>query len=282
MLPTKLRIGRTIILMAGALGVVAASCRPASAYIEIPALTLGALCGKSTDICVLKVEKVSAEKGVILFSVVEDLKGKSGVPASKHVIGPKVPGSDVIFDWAAEGKTAVLFAAIARDKEGRGSVVQGYGYAYIDNYWYSLAYDTKGECWSALKGDPTLLTWYCGTPDKLREAVANIVGGKEVVVPCMVGGNKEDLAKRRAKVHRVRASLKLKDFDAKRDFVGWGAGGEELPPGPSARRQRPRVHPPGQPEAPAGDILLACQEVAFRLPGGTPLPAVSRRYPVLI
>ena len=73
-----------------------------------------------------------------------------------------------------------------------------------------------------------MLTRYCGAPDKLRDAVADIVGGKEVVVPCMVGGNMEDLARRRAKVHRVRASLKLKDFDARRDFVGWGA--DENPP----------------------------------------------------
>jgi hypothetical protein len=37
-----------------------------------------------------------------------------------------------------------------------------------------------------------------------------------------VDGNKDDLALRRAKVQRVKASLKLQDYNPKRDFVGWG------------------------------------------------------------
>jgi hypothetical protein len=38
----------------------------------------------------------------------------------------------------------------------------------------------------------------------------------------MVDGDKEDLHNRRAKIQRVKASLKIQDYNPKRDFVGWG------------------------------------------------------------
>src|SRR5260370_9846714 len=49
-----------------------------------------------------------------------------------------------------------------------------------------------------------------------------MLAGQEVIVPCMVDGNKEDLHNRRAKMQRVKASLKIQDYSPKRDFVGWG------------------------------------------------------------
>jgi hypothetical protein len=42
----------------------------------------------------------------------------------------------------------------------------------------------------------------------------------------MVDGDKEALHKKTAKVQRLRASLKLQDYNPKRDFVGWG--GEDI------------------------------------------------------
>jgi hypothetical protein len=38
----------------------------------------------------------------------------------------------------------------------------------------------------------------------------------------MVDGNKDDLHLRRARIQRLKASLKIQDYDPKRDFVGWG------------------------------------------------------------
>src|SRR5262249_34231917 len=38
----------------------------------------------------------------------------------------------------------------------------------------------------------------------------------------MVDGNKDDLHNRRAKIQRLKASLKIQDYNPKRDFVGWG------------------------------------------------------------
>jgi hypothetical protein len=72
-------------------------------------------------------------------------------------------------------------------------------------------------------GEPFLLrTFAAGSPEKLMAAVKEIMAGKEVVVPCMVDGNKDDLHLRKAKIQRLKASLKLGDYNQKRDFVGWG------------------------------------------------------------
>ena len=87
----------------------------AAAYINVPAPTLGALCQQSTHIYVLKVEKFSVEKGVLLFKPVAQLKatGKlSDATLAKQVIpakvnGDKVNGAKAILDWAADGKTEI-------------------------------------------------------------------------------------------------------------------------------------------------------------------------------
>ena len=52
-----------------------------------------------------------------------------------------------------------------------------------------------------------------------------MLAGKEVVVPCMVDGDKNALQLRTAKIQRLKASLKIMDYDQKRDFAGWGGDG---------------------------------------------------------
>src|SRR5262249_43589242 len=98
-------------VVAALVGVLLACPRPAEAYIDILPPTLGDLCRQATDIHVLKVDKVSVERGVILFKPVKQLKaGDESLPTdafAKLVIGSDVPGAKVILDWAAEGKTAV-------------------------------------------------------------------------------------------------------------------------------------------------------------------------------
>src|SRR6266508_1623409 len=46
----------------------------------------------------------------------------------------------------------------------------------------------------------------------------------EVVVPCLADGPREQLLLAKGKLQRLKASLKRIDYDAKRDFVGFGAG----------------------------------------------------------
>lgn len=184
--------------------------RPAAAYVEIP-YTLGRVIAESTGIFTMRVEKVDKEKNLILFRKVADLKGKSTVEVVKHNIGrggfhPRE--WQFIMDWAEVGKTAVFF------NNGGASET------CIANYWYQ-AYP-NGEWWGMSHAEPYMLRSYAGSPEKLAAIVTAMLAGQEVVVPCMVDGDKNALQLRTAKVQRMKASLKLQDYNVQRDFVGWG------------------------------------------------------------
>src|SRR5262245_26839934 len=98
---------------------------PTHAYVDW-APTLGKLMKDASNIVVVKVEKVSQEKRVIIYGKVADLKGKSGAAEIKHHIAaglhPREPAT--IMDWAEPGQTAILF-------QNGGSVV-----VCIGRYWY--------------------------------------------------------------------------------------------------------------------------------------------------
>jgi hypothetical protein len=176
----------------------------AAAYVGILPPTLGELCRQATHISVLRVEKVNAEKGVILFKSVEQLKATGKLPlpdAAKQVIGPNVSGAKVILDGAAEGKTAILFA--------KSFELKAVAHVYIDGYWYLVGRSLNADCWHAAQGEPTMLMRYCGAADKLGEALPKLLRGEEIVVPAMVSDNLRDLEQRRARVQDVRASLRL-------------------------------------------------------------------------
>ncbi|MBY0460216.1 MAG: VCBS repeat-containing protein, partial [Gemmataceae bacterium] len=110
------------------------------------------------------------------------------------------------------GKTAVFF------HNGGASET------YIGVTWYQ-AYP-QGDWWGMSHGEPFLLRSYAGKVDKLAGFVSEILDNKEVIVPCMVDGDKEALHKKTARIQRMKASLKLLDYNPKRDFVGWG--GEDI------------------------------------------------------
>ena len=184
--------------------------RSALAYIEI-AYTLGRVVQEATSISVLRIEKVDKEKNLILFRKVQDLKGTLPGETTKHNIGRAGFHErewKAIMEWAEPGKTAVFF------NNGGASET------CIGNYWYQ-AY-AGGEWWNMSHGEPYLLRSYAGTPDKLIGIVQSMLAGQEVVVPCMVDGDKMTLQLRTAKIQRMKASLKLQDYNPQRDFAGWG------------------------------------------------------------
>jgi hypothetical protein len=182
----------------------------AFAYVEAPH-SLGLVVQLSTNVMVLRVEKVDKEKNLIIYRKVRDLKGQHPTDVIKHQIGKNGFNPrewQYAMEWAEPGKTAVMF------HNGGASET------CIGTYWYQCY--AGGEWWNMSHGEPFLLRSYAGNVEKLAAAVTDIVAGKEVVVPCMVDGNKDDLHLRRARVQRLRASLKLADYNPKRDFVGWG------------------------------------------------------------
>src|SRR5438128_4205729 len=179
---------------------------PAQAYVEAPH-SLGLVCSLSTNIMVLRVEKVDKQNNLIIYRKVRDIKGKHPTDVIKHNIGrggfhPRE--WQYPMEWAEVGKTAVFF------HNGGASET------CIGNYWYQ-AY-AGGEWWGMSHGEPFLLRSYAGgSPEKLAAACREIMAGKEVVVPCMVDGPKDDLHLRKARIQRLKASLKLGNYDQKRD-----------------------------------------------------------------
>lgn len=196
--------------------VVLANVRPAGAYVE-GNYTLGRIAAESTHVVVMEVAKVNKEKGLVIYKKVEDLKGKHPVEEIKHNIGQKGfhPREwQNVMAWAEVGKRAVFF------HNGGASET------CIGNYWYQCY--PEGEWWGMTHAEPYLLRAYCGDAGKLATSVAAILKGEDVVVPCMMDGSKENLQLRKAKIHRLKASLKRIEYDAKRDFVALGGDGDEI------------------------------------------------------
>lgn len=198
-----------------AIGVaLALTPRPAAAYVEAP-MSLGAVIAQSTNVCVMTVTKVDKQQNLIIYQKVSDIKGKHPQTVIKHNIGRgglRAGEWEQIMRWAEVGKQAIFF------HNGGASET------FIGVTWYQ-AYP-QGEWWGMSHGEPFLLRSYSGKVDKLPGFVAEILANKEVIVPCMVDGDKEALHKKTAKVQRLKASLKIQDYNPKRDFVGWG--GEDI------------------------------------------------------
>jgi len=183
--------------------------RPAFGYVEA-AYPLGRILQESTNVLVVRVESVDKEKGLIVYRKVRDLKGAHKGDTIKHDIGKRGfhPREwQNVMAWAEAGKTAVFF------HNG------GAGETCIDNYWYQVY---AGEWWAMSHAEPFLLRSYAGKPQKLIDFVTAMLAGQEVVVPCMVDGDKEALHLRKARLQRMRAGPKLQDYNPARDFAGWG------------------------------------------------------------
>jgi hypothetical protein len=201
---------RACILAGAAAIVLSFAGRPAWGYIEV-AYTIGKMMAESTNIVVVQVEAVDKEKNTIVYRKVRDLKGVHNGEQLKHNIakGGFHPREwQTIMAWAEVGKTAVFF-----HNGGAGEMC-------IDNYWYQVY---AGDWWSMSHGEPYLLRTYAGKPEKLIPLVTAMLAGQEVIVPCMVDGDKNALQLRAAKVMRIRAGTKILDYDRRTLFAGWGA-----------------------------------------------------------
>src|SRR5258708_22966250 len=196
--------------MGGALWLGLIWLRVSGAYVEVP-YSLGRIIQEATQIVVLRVEKVDTTKNLILYRKVQDLKGPAAPDVVKHNIGQ---GGFHPREWqtimaAAEPGTIAVFFNNGGASE-----------TCLPNYWYQ-AY-AGGEWWNMSHAEPYFLRSFAGRPEKLATAVGAILAGQEVVVPCMVDGDKNSLQLRTGKIQRMKASLKIQDYNIKRDFAGWG------------------------------------------------------------
>ncbi len=211
--PAALKLTATVALIAAVVAILLTP-RTAPAYVEAP-MTLGSVIQQSTNVVLMTVIKVDKQQNLIIYQKVQDIKGKHPQDTIKHNIGRGGlrPGEwEEIMKWAEVGKQAVFF------HNGGASET------FIGVTWYQ-AYP-QGDWWGMSHGEPFLLRSYAGKVDKLPGVVTEMIAGKEVIVPCMVDGDKEALHKKTAKIQRLKSSMKLQDYNPKRDFVGWG--GEDI------------------------------------------------------
>src|SRR5262245_40346209 len=206
-------------LLAGAVLITAILfvCRlqpPAHGYVEAPH-SLGQVINLSSNIVLMRVTNIDRTRNAIIFTKVRDLKGVHKHQEIRHSIGTagfEPREWQTVMKWAEVGKEAIFFH--------NGSQSE----TCIGNYWYQT-YGNANDAnawWGMSHAEPFLCRSFSGRIDKLAAAVTDLLAGKEVVVPCMIDGNKEDLKAGRAKIQRLKASLKLNDYNQKRDFVGWG------------------------------------------------------------
>jgi len=189
--------------------IVALACGSARAYVEAP-FSLGKVVAQSRFIVLVRVTQVDTEKNLVIYRKIRDIKG-SHEGEIKHNIGKRgfhAREWQTIMAWARPGKTALFFHT--------GSA----GEMCIEKYWYQC--HGRGW-WSMTHAEPYLLRSFAGRPEKLAGIVTRMLAGQEAVAPCMVDGDKMALQLRKAKIQRLRVSLRLQDYNPKRDFVGWGA-----------------------------------------------------------
>jgi hypothetical protein len=189
------------------------------AYVEAPH-SLGQVVTLSSNIVLMRVAAVDRTKNAIIYTKVRDVKGVHKQPEIRHNIGKagfEPREWQTIMNWAEVGKEALFFHNGGQSETCTGMYwYQCYGNANDPNSW-----------WGMTHGEPFLLRTFAGKISKLVSACTDVIAGKEVIVPCMVDGNKDDLKSGKARIQRCRASLKL-DYNQKRDFVGWG--GEDFRP----------------------------------------------------
>src|SRR6267378_4234901 len=102
--------------------------RPARAYVEVP-YPVGRILAESTNVVLLRVEKVDKQKNLIVYRKVRDIKGTHPGDTVKHNIaqaGFNPREWQNVMAWAAEGKQALFFH--------NGSA----GECCIDGYWYQV------------------------------------------------------------------------------------------------------------------------------------------------
>jgi hypothetical protein len=156
--------------------VMAMSGSVAVGYIHFPPLTMLKMCKVATNIRVLGVNKYDKEKGVVLYEVVETLKGDNPKGMSfKHAIRKDIDGVKPIYGWVGDKKRAVMFTI-----EGNG--IAG-GYVFIDEFCYSVDYNTGGNYWLLIRVDPEMSACFHGSAKLLQKVAKDLLDGKDVKVP---------------------------------------------------------------------------------------------------
>jgi HEAT repeat protein len=201
---------------------------------------LGGLVKDSVAIAVLEVVKVDRgtdqKPGLITFKKIADLKGKHPENELRHSLLGSADHA-ALCDWAKPGRQAVFFSLGARK-----------AVTCVGNHWnYNWDFGEREGLWSTASWVDGFRHTCVGSVAKLREAVSDILAGKEVVITATnpIGEELFDaeetpivrdwLHGKKGRVFRIKASLELADQSALEHcpggyVVGPGVGGKEVVP----------------------------------------------------
>jgi hypothetical protein len=209
-----------------AIGVV-----PAHACIRV-SYTIGRIINESAHVSLYRVTQVDQSKNFVTYSKVRDMKGKN--PEDTIVMsvgyngefnlqgkGPAFCGKDArdyrdIMELSQVGKEMVIFLSPSM---GQAEVCLG-------NYWYQAL--GGGSSWNMFHAEPMFTLAFAGRTANLAKAVDTMLAGGETVVPCFQQNEWGPLLGRTARQLRLKASLKIQDYNVQRDFVSWGGDTAEL------------------------------------------------------
>ena len=196
---------RNLLRIVGVVLLLPVAASPSVGYIHFPPLTMQKMCKISTNIRVMAVKKHDKEKGVIVYEVIETLKGENPKGMSfKHAIRmdairKDADGAKPIFDWVGDGKRAVMFTI-------EGGIACGY--VFIDKFCYSVDYNRKGDFWLLIRVDPEMSACFHGSVEQLQKVTRDLLGGKDVKVPVDESVKPVPLEERQKRVPALNEILK--------------------------------------------------------------------------
>jgi outer membrane protein assembly factor BamB len=184
--------------------------RPAQGFIDIPVQSLAQLCKDAEAVAVLRVERVSRPKKGIVYSKVRDLKGSFPTQGKyfgetfTHVIRNTPygfslserpspdrlePDEEAIFAAASAGNKAVIF-----QRRGEHAICVGHSWyharpALVIGSDHGGAPPAKEPWVYGGRADPRLARFFCGDVEELIATAADLLAGKEPLVPRMVGAD---------------------------------------------------------------------------------------------
>lgn len=196
-----------------------------------PAPLLGSLVKGAKYAVVLEVVKVEKGNRLIVFKKAADLKG--GLPAAevRHIVG-----DPAVLAWAEPGRVAVWF------QDGDTAKV------CVGNFWYQCSREDETPTWRAQHSLDEYGQTYAGPAERLREHVAAILDGKEVVITARAPRDdfslpwiesltpRDWLHGKKGPIWRIKASLRINGLASALTeewpyFVGWGVGDADAIPG---------------------------------------------------
>jgi hypothetical protein len=222
--------------IAWAAALLAIGVGPAHACIRI-SYTISRILNESAHVSLYRVTQADQTKNFVTYSKVRDMKGKN--PEDTIVLsvgyngefdlqgkGPAFCGKDArdyrdIMELSQVGKEMVMFLA----PNGTQSEI------CLGNYWYQALKGGQGgggSSWYMFHAEPMFSLAFAGRTANLAKAVDTMLAGGETVVPCFQQNEYGPLLSRTARQQRLKASLKIQDYNAQRDFVSWGGDTAEL------------------------------------------------------